>query len=64
METVSNAELRLLLKRIDLTLTEEEMKWVAPVFQGYLEQLKALHSLDLEGEEVGGGFMPQAGSGQ
>ena len=56
---VTNQELRLLFERAGLSPSQERLDLVSPVFQGFLEQLEALHSLDLEGEEVQGGFMPQ-----
>ena len=61
METSGDGELEALFRRIDLTLTQEELEMVTPVFEGFLGQLRDLHSLDLEGEEVQGGFNPQPG---
>ncbi|MEE9248032.1 MAG: hypothetical protein V3U79_04965 [Dehalococcoidia bacterium] len=56
---VTNQELRLLFERAGLPPSQKHLDLVSPVFQGFLQQLEDLHSLDLEGEEVQSGFMPQ-----
>ena len=62
MDKLSESELKTLLRRVDLDLTAEELEWVATTFNGYREQLDALHRADLEGEEVGTAFMPAGGA--
>ena len=58
MDNLTDEEFQILLRRGDLTLTEEEKGWVKPLFQVYLRHLKVLHSFDLEGHEVSTGFFP------
>ena len=57
-EPLNEAELITLLKRVDLTLTEEERQWLLKVHEGFRPQLEALQALDLSGEEVESAFMP------
>ena len=52
-------ELKLLLQRAGMSGSQEEVELVAPLYKGYREQVDALYSLGLEGEEVQGGFMSQ-----
>ena len=44
--------------RAKLDLSEEEIKWVKTVFDGYHPQIEELMSLDLSGDEVGTAFLP------
>ena len=59
MESTDTEAIRLLLERAGLTLTDEELEKLIPYYQRNLERLQALHSADLEKEEVAGVFPPQ-----
>lgn len=60
MPEFNDSELETLLKRANLNLTEEERGWVSAALKGYMPLVEALHSLDLDGEEVGTAFLPQS----
>ena len=51
--------IRLLSKRAGLDLPDEEIEKLLPFYRRNKERLEALHSADLEKEEVGGIFPPQ-----
>ena len=59
MPEFNDPELETLLKRARLSLTEEERGWVSEALKRYIPLVEALHSLDLEGEEVGTAYLPQ-----
>ena len=48
--------IRLLTKRAGLDLPDEEIEKLIPFYKRNIERLEALHSADLENEEVGGIF--------
>ena len=58
MSTLSDDEFHLLLNRAGLTLTPAEVERLRPLFEGYLDHLRALHEADLRDEEVAGVFLP------
>ncbi|MGI9333742.1 MAG: amidase [Gammaproteobacteria bacterium] len=60
-ETARDADVEALMRRAQLTLTDEERQWVDNAFNGYRAQLEALHALDLDGEAVGAGYTVTAG---
>ena len=63
-DSITEADLQVLLERVGLDLSPEEREWVHRAFEGYRPQLDALLALDLEGEEVGTAFLPgHPGSG-
>lgn len=64
-DSITEADLRVLLERAGLALSAEERRWAHRAFEGYRPQLEALLALDLEGEEVGTAFLPgPAGGGR
>ena len=57
-DSITEADLQVLLERVGLDLSPEERQWVHRAFEGYRPQLEALLALDLDGEEVGTAFLP------
>ena len=61
MTAITCAEMEVLAKRMDLTLSPEELQQLTTCFNGYRDQLQSLHALDLNAEEVGIAFLDPEG---
>ena len=61
MTDFTHAEMEVLVKRLDLKPSREELEWLTKCFNGYRDQLSALHALDLNIEEVGIAFLDPEG---
>ena len=58
-ETTAGAEhIGRVLERVEINLSQEELQRLASFYEKYLEQLAALHAVDLDDEEVAGVFAP------
>ena len=57
MTQLAESEVEVLAKRLGLTLSGEELDRLTQCFNGYRDQLEALHRLDLNHEEVGLAFL-------
>jgi hypothetical protein len=60
---LSKKDLKVLFRRVDLTLEPEDLQWLVKAFNAYRQQMDALHRLPLDKEEVATAFM-QAGRAQ
>ncbi len=58
MSTLPDDAFRLLLDKAGLTLTPAEVERLKPLFEGYVDHLRALYEADLRHEEVAGVFLP------
>jgi hypothetical protein len=61
MTDFTYSEMEVLVKRLNLKPSAEELEWLTKCFNGYQEQLQRLHSLDLSTEEVGIAFLDPEG---
>jgi hypothetical protein len=61
MNDITNSEMEVLVKRLDLKPSTEELEWLTKCFNGYKGQLQSLHALDLSAEEVGIAFLDPKG---
>lgn len=56
MNKLTPTDIEMLAYRLNLTLNQEELQTLALCFSDYANQLRSLHKLDLENEEVGFAF--------
>ena len=58
METITKEDFSVLLKRANLTVPQQDVETLKRMFEGFMERLKVLHSVDLQQEEIAGCFSP------
>ena len=52
----------MLVERLDLVLSDDELGWLTRCFNGYQRQLQSLHGLELD-EQVSAAFQDPTGLG-
>ena len=58
MEKVTSEQLREMFKRVGLEPSQADIDFMIPLVQQHFRQIEMLHSAGLEGEELGGVFVP------
>tara|TARA_Y100000588_G_C13419329_1_gene570905 strand:- start:170 stop:364 length:195 start_codon:yes stop_codon:yes gene_type:complete len=56
MKKLTPTDIEMLAYHLNLNLNQEELQTLALCFSDYSDQLRSLHKLDLENEEVGFSF--------
>tara|TARA_Y100000588_G_scaffold186215_1_gene200116 strand:+ start:117 stop:308 length:192 start_codon:yes stop_codon:yes gene_type:complete len=62
MAEFTTAQMAVLVERLDLVLSDDELGWLTRCFNGYQRQLQSLHSLELD-EQVSAAFQDPMGLG-